>query len=82
MADFLSFVGGNIVIVDEKEGVSARNSFGGGGGSRPNTLAQSFKLVGVGGAPSCFVAGISTELAMFEELTSGGIEHRKRLGHV
>ncbi len=25
VADFLSFVGGNIVIVDEKEGVSARN---------------------------------------------------------
>ena len=33
VADFLSFVGGNIVIVDEKESVSARNSFGGGGGS-------------------------------------------------
>jgi hypothetical protein len=32
VADFLSFVGGNIVIVDEEEGVSARNSFGGGGG--------------------------------------------------
>ena len=27
VADFLSFVGGNIVIVDEKESVSARNSF-------------------------------------------------------
>ncbi len=33
VADFLSFVGGNIVIVDEKESVSARNSFRGGGGS-------------------------------------------------
>jgi len=33
VADFLLFVGGNIVIVDEKESVSARNSFGGGGGS-------------------------------------------------
>jgi hypothetical protein len=30
VADFLLFVGGDIVIVDEKESVSARNSFGGG----------------------------------------------------
>ena len=82
MADFLSFVGGNIVIVDEKEGVSARNLFGSGVGSRSNSLAQSSELVGVGGVPSCIVAGISTELAMFKEFTSGGIEDRKRLGHV
>jgi hypothetical protein len=82
VADFLSFVGGNIVIVDEKEGVSARNSFGVGGGSRTNSLAQSSELVGVGGVPSCLVAGISPELAMLEEFTSGGIEYRKRLGHV
>ncbi len=32
VADFLSFVGGNIVKVDEKESVSARDAFGGGGG--------------------------------------------------
>jgi len=51
VADFLSFVGRNIVIVNEKEGVSARNSFGFGGGSRPNSLAQSSELVGVGGVP-------------------------------
>ncbi len=71
MADFFSFVGGNIVVVNEKESGSARNSFGGGGGSRPNPLAQSSKLVGVGGVPSCLVAGISTELAMFEEFIRG-----------
>ncbi len=82
MADFLSFMGGNIVIVDAKEGVSAHNSFGGGGGSQPNPLAQSSELVGVGPVPSCFVAGISTELAMFEEFTRGWIEHRKRRGYV
>ena len=82
VADFLLFVGGNIVIVDEKESVSARDLFGVGGGSRSNSLTQLSKLVGVGGVPSCLVAGISTELAMFEKFTSGGIEHRKRLGHV
>jgi len=71
VADFLSFVGGNIVIVDEKESVSARNLFGGGGGSQPNTLAQSSEHVGVGRVPSCLVAGISTQLAMFKEFTRG-----------
>jgi hypothetical protein len=68
VADFLLFVGGDIVIVDEKEGVSARNSFGVGSGSRTNSLAQSSELVGIGSAPHCLVAGISTELAMLEEL--------------
>ncbi len=33
VADFLSFVSGDVTIVDEKEGVSPRNSFGGGGSS-------------------------------------------------
>jgi len=33
VADFLSFVSGDGMIVNEKEGVSARNSFGGGGSS-------------------------------------------------
>jgi hypothetical protein len=75
VADFLSFVGGNIVIVDEKEGVSARNLFGVGGGSRTNSLAQSSELVGVGSVRSCLVTGISTELAMLEEFISGGVEH-------
>ena len=36
-----------------------------------DSLAQSSELVGVGRVPSCFVAGISTELAMFEEFTRG-----------
>ena len=33
VADFLSFMGRNVVKVNEKEGVSARNSFGVGGWS-------------------------------------------------
>ncbi len=41
VADFLSFVSGDVMIVNDKEGVSARNSFGGGGGSRTNSLTQS-----------------------------------------
>ncbi len=41
VADFLLFVSGDVMIVDDKEGVSARNLFGGGGGSRTNSLTQS-----------------------------------------
>jgi hypothetical protein len=41
VADFLSFVNGDVMIVDDIEGVSASNSFEGGGGSRTNSLAQS-----------------------------------------
>ena len=40
VADFLAFVGRDVGIVYEKEGVSARDSFGGGGSSRTNSLAQ------------------------------------------
>jgi hypothetical protein len=47
VADFLSLVDRDVVIVDEKEGVSARDSFGVGGRSRPNSLTQSAELVGV-----------------------------------
>ncbi len=70
------------MIVNEKESVSARNPFGGGGGSRPNPLAQLSELVGVGPVPSCFVAGILTESVMFEEFTRGWIEYQKRRGYV
>jgi hypothetical protein len=75
VADFLLFVGRDVVIVDDKEGVSARNLFGIGGGSQTNSLAQSSEIVGVGSVPSCLVAGILSELAMLEEFTSGGVEH-------
>jgi len=70
VADFLSFVSGDVMIVDEKEGVSARNSFGDGGSSGTNSLAQSSKLVGIGSVPRCLVAGIAAEFAMLEEFTS------------
>ncbi len=75
VADFLWFVGRDVVIVDEKEGVSARDSFGGGGSSQTNSLAQSAELVGVGSVPSCLVAGTASELAMLEEFTSGRVQH-------
>ncbi len=75
MADFHSFMGWDIVVVDDKEGVSACNPFGTGGGSRTNSLTQLSKLVGVGSVPCCLVAGIMMELAMLDELTSGGVKN-------
>ncbi len=47
VADFLLYVSGDVMIVDDKEGVSVCNPFGGGGGSRPNSLTQSSELVGM-----------------------------------
>ncbi len=35
------------------------------------------KTIGVRRIPGGFVAGATTELAMFEEFTSGGVEHQK-----
>jgi hypothetical protein len=61
VADFLSFMSWDVVIVDVKEGVSARNPFGMGGGSRTNSLTQSSELIGVGSVPCCLAAGIPTE---------------------
>ncbi len=82
VADLVMFVSGNVTIVDEKEGVSARNLFGGGGSSRTNSLAQSSELVGVGSVPRCLVAGIASEFAMLKEFTSGRVQDRQCLGHV
>jgi hypothetical protein len=73
VADFLSFVSGDVMIVNDKESVSACNPFGGGGGSRPNSLTQLSKLVGVGSVPCCLVAGIASEFGMLEEFTSGRV---------
>jgi hypothetical protein len=75
MADFLSFVGRDVIKMNDKKCVSACNPFGIGSGSRTNSLMQSSELVGIGSVPCCLVAGIPTELAMLEEFTSGGVKH-------
>jgi hypothetical protein len=46
VADFFSFVGWYIMIIN-KESVSACNPFGIGGGTRANSLTQTSKLIGV-----------------------------------
>jgi hypothetical protein len=75
VAYFLSFVGRDVMIINEKEGVSACNPFGMGGSTQTNALAQPSQLIGVRSVPGGFVAGVMTELAMLEEYTGGGVEH-------
>ncbi len=73
VAKFLLFVSGDVMIVDDKEGASACNPFGGGGGSRTNSLTQSSELVGVRSVPRCLVAGITSQFAILEEFISGRV---------
>jgi hypothetical protein len=66
-------------MVYNKEGVSARNPFCVDGRTRTNALAQMSNFIGVRSVSGDFVAGVRTELGMFEEFPSGGIEHQKSL---
>jgi hypothetical protein len=47
VADFFLFVGWYVMIINDKESVSACNLFGIGGGTRANSLTQTSKLIGV-----------------------------------
>ncbi len=47
VADFFSFVGWHVMIINDKEGVGACNPFGIGGGPRANSLTQMSKLIGI-----------------------------------
>ncbi len=47
VADFFSFVGWYVMIVNDKEGVGAYNPIGIGGGTRANSLTQTSKLIGI-----------------------------------
>ncbi len=64
VADFLSFMGWDVVIVYKKEAVSACNLLCIGGSTRTNALAQPSKFIGVRSVSGGFVAGVMTELAM------------------
>jgi hypothetical protein len=72
-------MGWDVVIVYKKEGVSARNPLCVGGSTRTDALAQLSKFVGIRSVPDAFVAGVTTELVMVKECTSGGVEHKKSL---
>ncbi len=75
VTDFLALVGWNVLVVDDEEGIGTRYSLVGLGSSRANALAKSAQLIGIGGIPRTFVTGVSTELAVLEELASSWVEH-------
>jgi hypothetical protein len=71
---FLPFVRWNVLVIDEKEGVSSCHMLSAGGIPSSNALAERFKLIGVQGIPRCFVTGITMELAMLKRFTNGRVE--------
>ncbi len=64
----------NVLVIDEKEGVSPHHTLGAGGIPRANSLAETSKFIGVQGIPHCFVMGTAPELAMLKLFTSGRVE--------
>jgi hypothetical protein len=79
VADFLLFMGWDVMVVYKKEGVSAHNPLCIGGSTRTDALAQPSKFIGVRSVPGGFVAGVTAELAMLKKFASGGVKHQKSL---
>ena len=66
VSDFLAAVEGNVVVVNDAEGVSAGDSFGGAICCRANALTEAAQFVGVGFAPHLSKCGVFAELVVFE----------------
>jgi hypothetical protein len=77
VADLLALVEGDVLEVDEKEGVGTPYPLFGWRSSRANALAKPPELVSVGGIPHSLVAGVPTKLAMLEELTCSRVQDRE-----
>ena len=77
MADLLALVEGDVLEVDEKEGVGTPYPLFGWRSSRANALAKPPELVSVGGIPHSLVAGVPTKLAMLEEFTCSRVQDRE-----
>jgi hypothetical protein len=69
VTDFLALVERYVVVVDETEGVGTWYPLAIWRRARTDALAETTKLVGIGGIPLCFVMGVMTKLAMFKEVT-------------
>jgi hypothetical protein len=77
MTDLLALVEGDVLEVDEKEGVGTPYPLFGWRSSRANALAEPPEFVSVGGIPNSLVAGVPTKLAMFKEFTCSRIQDRE-----
>ena len=77
VADLLTLVGRDVLVVNEEEGIGASNTLARWCITNANSLAEAAQFVSIGGVPCGLVAGIATQLAMFEEFPSGWIKHRE-----
>jgi hypothetical protein len=77
VTDFLALVGWDVIVVDDEEGIGTRYPLLGLGRSRHNTLAESTQLFGIRSIPRSFVTGVSTELAVLEELSGDWVKNRQ-----
>lgn len=77
MTDLLALVEGDVLEVDEKEGVGTSHPLLGGRSASANALAEPPEFVSVGSIPNSLVAGVPAELAMFQEFTCSRIQDRE-----
>jgi hypothetical protein len=69
MADFLALVERDVVVVNETESVGTCYPLAIWCRAGTNALAETAEFDGKGGIPRGFVTGVTTKLAMFEEVT-------------
>ena len=63
---FVSAVGGDVLVVNDKEGIGVKDTLTYVIGAGSNALAQAIKFFGVGLVPSVCVRGVLAELAVFK----------------
>jgi hypothetical protein len=67
MADLLSLMYWDVIILDHEEGVRTIDAFRAGLGSGADALTKSAKFIRVRCIPGCFIPWVTAELPMFEE---------------
>jgi len=77
MTDLLALVEGDVLEVNEKEGVGTPHPLLGRRSPSANALAEPPEFVSVGCVPNGLVAGVPTELAMFKKFTRSRIQDRE-----
>ncbi len=75
VAYFFAFVGRDVLVVDEEEGVGTHYPLLCWRRAGANALAELAQLVCIGCIPSCFVTWVTTKLAMFKEFTCRRIQN-------
>ena len=76
VGDLFAAVTGDVVVVDDEEGVSTFGVWARGGGIFYNALTETDNFVGVGLVPNTLVFGIFSELIIFKCLARVKVENR------